>query len=177
LGNNSNRWRSDANKKSRRLLDNIATIREFVAVCFAPRVAVGGLLRALRSLHDYALRLFFRWFNVNASFEGARHFLFFERGLSLLVTILSVLVVFQLAAFGRIAKRPSRMVCSSLMSVAWYCCESAKVRPRLVAMDEHHVALGSRFVIIFRLPQLGIGYNVRPRETSQKRTEEERCAQ
>jgi 4-amino-4-deoxy-L-arabinose transferase-like glycosyltransferase len=42
----------------------------------------------------YALRPFFHWFDVDISFESARHFLIFGRGLSLVLTILSVFLVF-----------------------------------------------------------------------------------
>jgi hypothetical protein len=41
----------------------------------------------------YTLRPFFHWFDVDTSFESARHFLLFGRGLSLVLTILSILLV------------------------------------------------------------------------------------
>lgn len=43
--------------------------------------------------YHYALRPFFHWFDVDLSFASARHFLLFGRGLSLLLTILSVVLV------------------------------------------------------------------------------------
>ena len=47
----------------------------------------------------YLLSPFFRWFDVDLSFESARHFLLFGRGLSLLLAILSVVLV---AVIGRV---------------------------------------------------------------------------
>src|SRR4249920_3359391 len=44
----------------------------------------------------YLLRPSFNWFAVDTSFESARHFLLFGRGLSFVLTILSVLIVFQI---------------------------------------------------------------------------------
>ena len=44
----------------------------------------------------YALRPFFHWFDVTRSFESARHFLLFGRGLSLVLTTLSVFLVFRI---------------------------------------------------------------------------------
>jgi len=41
----------------------------------------------------YALRPFFHWFAVDASFESAKHFLLFGRGLSLVLAMLSALLV------------------------------------------------------------------------------------
>ncbi|HEX7505422.1 MAG TPA: glycosyltransferase family 39 protein [Polyangia bacterium] len=41
----------------------------------------------------YTLRPFFHGFDVDSSFESARHFLIFGRGLSLVLTLLSVLIV------------------------------------------------------------------------------------
>ena len=44
----------------------------------------------------YTLRPFFHWFDVDGSFESARHFLLFGRGLSFALTVLSVLLVFRI---------------------------------------------------------------------------------
>jgi 4-amino-4-deoxy-L-arabinose transferase-like glycosyltransferase len=44
----------------------------------------------------YALRPLFNWFDVDASFDGARHFLVAGRGLSLLVTAVSLWLVYQI---------------------------------------------------------------------------------
>ena len=44
----------------------------------------------------YALAPFFRWFAVDVSFDSARQFLLLGRGLSLLLTVLSVALVIQL---------------------------------------------------------------------------------
>jgi len=44
-------------------------------------------------LYYYALSPFFHWFRVDLSFESARHFLIFGRGLSLLLAFLSVLLI------------------------------------------------------------------------------------
>jgi hypothetical protein len=41
----------------------------------------------------YALSPFYRWFAVDTSFESAKHFLFFGRGLSLVMAMLSILLV------------------------------------------------------------------------------------
>jgi hypothetical protein len=43
--------------------------------------------------YHYLLRPFFRWFSVDTSFESARHFLTFGRGLSLVLTVLSVVLI------------------------------------------------------------------------------------
>jgi len=48
----------------------------------------------------YTLRPFFRWFDVGASFESARHFLLLGRGLSFALTVVSVLVVFRIGRLG-----------------------------------------------------------------------------
>src|SRR5437667_6301149 len=42
------------------------------------------------------LRPLFRWFDVDASFESARHFLLFGRALSLALTVLSVFLVIRI---------------------------------------------------------------------------------
>src|SRR5215471_3710956 len=44
----------------------------------------------------YALRPFFKWFDVDGSFESARHFLLFGRSLSFVLTVLSVFLVFRI---------------------------------------------------------------------------------
>jgi hypothetical protein len=44
----------------------------------------------------YLLRPFFHWFEVDVSFESARHFLIFGRSLSLVLAILSVLLVIRI---------------------------------------------------------------------------------
>jgi uncharacterized membrane protein len=46
--------------------------------------------------YHYALRPFFHGFDVDGSFESARHFLLFGRGLSLALTALSILLVFRI---------------------------------------------------------------------------------
>jgi uncharacterized membrane protein len=46
----------------------------------------------------YTLRPFFNWFDVDSSFESAKHFLLFGRGLSFVLTALSILLV---ASIGR----------------------------------------------------------------------------
>jgi hypothetical protein len=43
---------------------------------------------------------FFRWFDVDASFESARHFLLFGRGFSFALTVLSVFLVIRMGRFG-----------------------------------------------------------------------------
>jgi len=43
--------------------------------------------------YHYTLRPFFHWFDVDIAFASARHFLLFGRGLSLVLTILSILLV------------------------------------------------------------------------------------
>ena len=52
----------------------------------------------------YALRPFFNWFDVTTSFESARHFLLFGRGLSLALATLSAFLVFQIGRFWEYRK-------------------------------------------------------------------------
>jgi hypothetical protein len=46
----------------------------------------------------YLLRPFFGWFSVDTSFESARHFLIFGRGLSLLLTVVSIVLIILIGA-------------------------------------------------------------------------------
>ncbi len=48
----------------------------------------------------FALSPFFRWFAVDQSFDSARHFLIFARGISLVLTALSVVLVFLVGRLG-----------------------------------------------------------------------------
>jgi len=48
----------------------------------------------------FALSPFFHWFQVDQSFASATHFLYFARGLSLALTLLSVVLVFLVARLG-----------------------------------------------------------------------------
>jgi 4-amino-4-deoxy-L-arabinose transferase-like glycosyltransferase len=80
----------------------------------------------------YALSPFFHWFRVDQSFDSARHFLTFARGLSLLGALLSVALVFLL---GRLlAERRVGVWAGFLLVVQPFFFEKmAEIRPDVLA--------------------------------------------
>jgi hypothetical protein len=81
----------------------------------------------------YALRPFFRWFSVDLSFESARHFLTFGRGLSLVLTILSVVLV---SRIGRLWEdcRVGRLAGLFLVSQPVCFQKTVEIRPDVLAL-------------------------------------------
>jgi hypothetical protein len=81
----------------------------------------------------YALRPFFRWFDVDVSFESARHFLLFGRGLSLALTILSVLLVILI---GRVweDRRIGLLAGLFLVSQPVFFQKTLEIRPDVLAL-------------------------------------------
>src|SRR3982750_2848015 len=63
----------------------------------------------------YVLRPFFNWFHVEASFDGARRFLYAGRGLSVVLTALSAALVYRI---GRLWRDPLTGVVGALFFVA-----------------------------------------------------------
>ena len=96
----------------------------------------------------YTLRPFFSWFDVDTSFESARHFLLFGRGLSFGLALLSVVIVFQIGRVlqdrggdrgedrGKIAGRsPVGLVaCLLLVAQPIFLQKSIEIRPDVFAL-------------------------------------------
>jgi len=76
---------------------------------------------------------FFRWFDVDGSFESARHFLIFGRGVSLVLTVLSVLLVVQI---GRLLKDRSVGLVAGLLLVSQpvFFHKTVEIRPDVLAL-------------------------------------------
>jgi hypothetical protein len=80
----------------------------------------------------YALRPFFRWFDVAGSFESARHFLLFGRGLSLVLTMLSVLL---LILIGRLWDRRVGLLAGLLLvGQPTFFQKTLEIRPDVLAL-------------------------------------------
>jgi 4-amino-4-deoxy-L-arabinose transferase-like glycosyltransferase len=81
----------------------------------------------------YALSPFFRWFHVDLSFDSASHFLTFARGLSLLVALLSVALVFLL---GRLLTERRIGVWAGFLLVAqpFFFEKMTEIRPDVLAL-------------------------------------------
>ena len=81
----------------------------------------------------YALRPFFHGFDVDSSFESARHFLIFGRGLSLVLTILSVLLVILI---GRLLqdRRGGYLAGLLLVSQPVFFQKTIEIRPDVLAL-------------------------------------------
>ena len=81
----------------------------------------------------YTLRPFFHGFDVAASFESARHFLLFGRGLSLVLTILTVLLVIRL---GRLCEDRKVGVLAGLLLVSQpvFFHKTVEIRPDVLAL-------------------------------------------
>jgi hypothetical protein len=81
----------------------------------------------------YALRPFFVWFEVDASFESARHFLIFGRVLSLALTVLSVLIV---VLIGRLLEDRKVGLLAGLFCVSQpvFCQKTVEIRPDVLAL-------------------------------------------
>ena len=81
----------------------------------------------------YALRPFFHWFEVDSSFDSARHFLLFGRGLSLGLTILSVIIV---VLVGRLLedRRVGLVAGLFLVSQPVFCQKTLEIRPDVLAL-------------------------------------------
>ena len=81
----------------------------------------------------YALRPFFHWFDVAGSFESARHFLSFGRGLSLVLTVVSVLLVIQI---GRLLENRSVGLLAGLLLVSQpvFFQKTLEIRPDVLAL-------------------------------------------
>jgi hypothetical protein len=81
----------------------------------------------------YTLRPLFGWFHVDTSFESARHFLIFGRGLSVLFAILSVLAVVLL---GRILENRKVGLLAGLLLVGQpvFFEKGIEIRPDMLAL-------------------------------------------
>lgn len=81
----------------------------------------------------YALAPFFRWFSVDVSFESARQFLLFGRGLSLLLTIASVALVIHL---GRLWQDRRVGLVAGFLAVSQpvICHKTLEMRPDVLAL-------------------------------------------
>jgi Dolichyl-phosphate-mannose-protein mannosyltransferase len=81
----------------------------------------------------YMLSPFFRWFDVDGSFESARHFLIFARGLSLVLTMLSVLLVILIGR--RLENRRVGLVAGLfLVSQPVFVHKTIEIRPDVLAL-------------------------------------------
>ena len=81
----------------------------------------------------YVLRPFFHWFEVDVSFESARHFLIFGRVMSLLLTMLSVLLV---VLIGRLLENRRVGLLAGLFCVSQpvFCQKTVEMRPDVLAL-------------------------------------------
>jgi hypothetical protein len=81
----------------------------------------------------YTLRPFFHWFDVDGSFESARHFLLFGRALSLALTVASILLV---ALVGRLWKNIGVGLVAGLFLVGqpFFFQKTIEIRPDVLAL-------------------------------------------
>ena len=81
----------------------------------------------------YTLRPLFGWFQVDSSFESARHFLIFGRGLSVLLAILSVLAVVEI---GRLLENRKVGLLAGLLLVGQpvFFEKGIEIRPDVLAL-------------------------------------------
>lgn len=81
----------------------------------------------------YTLRPLFGWFHVDTSFESARHFLIFGRGLSVLLAILSVLAVVEI---GRLVenRKLGRLAGLLLVGQPVFFEKCIEIRPDVLAL-------------------------------------------
>jgi len=79
----------------------------------------------------YALSPFFRWFHVDQSFESARHFLIFGRGLSLVLAILSVFLVFLI---GRLLEERGLWAGLLLVLQPFFLQKMVEIRPDVLGL-------------------------------------------
>jgi len=81
----------------------------------------------------YALRPFFRWFAVDVSFESARHFFVFGRGLSLLLTVVAVGLVILLGRLWQ-DRRVGLLAGFLTVSQPVICHKTLEMRPDVLAL-------------------------------------------
>ncbi len=80
----------------------------------------------------YALSPFFHWFDVDLSFESARHFLIFGRGLSLVLAILSVLLIILIGRLWE-DRRVGLLAGLFLVSQPVFLQKTVEIRPDVLA--------------------------------------------
>jgi len=81
----------------------------------------------------YVLRPFFHWFDVDTSFDSARHFLLFGRGLSLLLAVLSVLLVCRIGRLWN-DRRVGPLAALFLVAQPIFLQKSVEMRPDMLAL-------------------------------------------
>ena len=81
----------------------------------------------------YLLSPFFHWFQVDLSFESARHFLLFGRGLSLLLTILSVLIVYRIGCLWQ-NRKVGLLAALFLVGQPVFFQKTMEIRPDVLAL-------------------------------------------
>ncbi len=89
----------------------------------------------------YALSPFFQWFHVDLSFESARHFLIFGRGLSVVLAILAVLLIIPI---GRLLEdRNVGLWAGLLLAVQpFFFQKTVEIRPDVLALPFFLGSLG-----------------------------------
>ncbi len=94
--------------------------------------------------YHYTLRPFFHWFDVDVSFESARHFLLFGRALSLALTLVSILLV---ALIGRLWKNGRVGLVAGLFLVGqpFFLQKTIEMRPDVLALP---FFLGSLWLLL-----------------------------
>jgi hypothetical protein len=81
----------------------------------------------------YALRPFFNWLDVDVSFENARHFLIVGRGLSLALTVVSVLLVWWMGELWR-NRRVGWLAGLLLVAQPIFLQKTLEIRPDVLAL-------------------------------------------
>jgi hypothetical protein len=89
----------------------------------------------------YTLRPFFHWFDVDLSFESARHFLLFGRGLSLALTILSLLLSILIGCLWK-ARRVGLVAGLFLVGQPFFFQKTVEIRPDVLALPFFLGSLG-----------------------------------
>ena len=92
----------------------------------------------------YALSPFFHWFHVDLSFESARHFLIFGRGLSLVLALLSFLLV---VLIGRLLEDRKLGLGAGLLLIVqpFFFQKTVEIRPDVLALP---IFLGSLWFLL-----------------------------
>jgi 4-amino-4-deoxy-L-arabinose transferase-like glycosyltransferase len=81
----------------------------------------------------YVLSPFFHWFDVDLSFESARHFLLFGRGLSLLLTMLSVFIVYRIGRLWQ-SRRVGIVAALFIVGQPVFFQKTVEIRPDVLAL-------------------------------------------